>query len=60
MLPYAEMEIVVGKEMVQLKEAAINYTVGFTEITELRNVKKIIVRVTVYSDTGVGVSQEEK
>ena len=41
MLPYAEMEIVVGKEMVQLKEAAINYTVGFTEITELRNVKKI-------------------
>jgi hypothetical protein len=40
MLPSAEIEIVFGKVTVQLKDTAINYTVGFTEITELRNLEK--------------------
>jgi hypothetical protein len=46
MLPYAEMEIVFGKETVQFKEAAINNTIGFTEITELRNREKELYTVT--------------
>jgi hypothetical protein len=46
MLPYAEMEIVFGMDMVQFKETAINKTVGFTEITELRNIEKELYTVT--------------
>jgi hypothetical protein len=46
MLPCAEMEIVFGKDTVQFKATAIDNTVGFKVITELRNLENELYTVT--------------
>ena len=46
MLPYAEMEIAFGKEVVQFKGTAINKIVGCTKITKLINLEKELCAVT--------------